>query len=105
LSLPEIRFKMEFRFVCVFRTSPKIENRAGDRAIEGLEWCTRLSADRDRRTSNRRMLRGINGRGRQDDRLGNDASHGTLAWSSEAGDTGQRTPPKASGRLGPLTNK
>ena len=24
LSLPEIRFKMEFRFVCVFRTSPKI---------------------------------------------------------------------------------
>src|SRR5438477_5298489 len=48
-----------------------------------VEWCTRLSADRDRRTSNRRMLCGINvhceetfGRGRQDDRLGNDASHG-----------------------------
>jgi hypothetical protein len=63
-----------------------LENRTGERAIEGLEWCTRLSADRDRRTSNRRMLRGINvhreetfGRGRQDDRLGNDASHGTLA--------------------------
>jgi hypothetical protein len=31
------------------------------------------------------------GRGRQDDRLGNDGSHGTLASSSESGDTGQCT--------------
>src|SRR6202011_4445087 len=30
-----------------------LEDRTGERAIEGLEWCTRLSADRDRRTSNR----------------------------------------------------
>jgi hypothetical protein len=68
-----------------------LERRTGERAIEGLEWRTRLDADRDRRTSDRRMLRGIGvhreetfGWGRQDDRLGNDGSHGTLASSLES---------------------
>src|ERR1700746_2115163 len=69
--------------------------RTGERAIEGLEWRARLDADRDRRTSDRRMLRGIGihleetfGRGRQDNRLGNDGSHLTLASPSEPRDTG-----------------
>ena len=73
-----------------------LERRTGKRAIEGLERRTRLEADRDRRTSDGRMLRGIGvhheetfGRGRQDDRLGNDGSHGTRVSSSESGDIGQ----------------
>jgi hypothetical protein len=52
------------------------------------------------------MLRGIGvhreetfGWGRQDDRLGNDGSHGTLASSLVSLDTGQCRPPGASGRL------
>ena len=63
-----------------------LERRTGERAIEGLEWRARLDADRNRRTSDRRMLPRISvhreeafGWGRQEDRLGNDASHGTLA--------------------------
>ena len=35
------------------------ERCAGERAIESLEWRTRIDADRDRRTSDSRMLRGI----------------------------------------------
>src|SRR6516225_4853484 len=35
-----------------------LERRTGERAVEGLEWRTWLDADRDRRTSDRRMLRG-----------------------------------------------
>src|SRR5215475_7375796 len=69
------------------------ERRAGERAIKSSEWRTRLDADRDRRTSDRRMLCRISvhreetfGWRRQDDRLGNDASHGTLASYSESGD-------------------
>src|SRR5262249_28484405 len=75
-----------------------LERRTGERAIEGLEWRTRLDADRDRRASDRRMPPRINvhreetfGRGRKDDRLGNDGSHGTLASSSVSGDIGQFT--------------
>src|SRR5215471_9443122 len=86
-----------------------LERRTGERAIEGLERGTRLEVDRDRRTSDRRMLRGIGvhheetfGRGRQDDRLGNDGSHGTLASSSESGDTGQCTPPRPAAARCPL---
>jgi hypothetical protein len=67
--------------------------------LEGLEWRTRLDADHDRRTSDHSMLRGIGvhreetfGWGRQDDRLGNDGSHGALASSLESGDTGQCRP-------------
>src|ERR1700720_3781608 len=81
-----------------------LEHRTGERAIEGSEWRTRLGADRDRRTSDRRMLRRISvhreetfGWGRQDDRLRNDASHRTLASYSELhrsahGAQGQRPP-------------
>ena len=36
-----------------------LERCTGERAVEGLEWRTWLDADRDRRTSDRRMLRGI----------------------------------------------
>src|SRR5260370_24090856 len=61
-----------------------LEYRTGERTIEGSEWRTRLDADRHRRASDRRMLRRISVHreetfswGRQDDRLGNDASHDT----------------------------
>src|SRR5215469_12782777 len=36
-----------------------LEGCTGERAIEGSKWRARLDADRDRRTSDRRMLRGI----------------------------------------------
>src|SRR5215469_13177017 len=80
-----------------------LERRTGERAVEGLEWRTWLDADRDRRTSDRRVLRGIGvhreetfGWGRQDDRLGNNGSHGTHASSLESGDNGQCRPPGGS---------
>src|SRR5262249_50092728 len=77
-----------------------LEHRAGERVIEGSEWRTRLGADRDRRTRDRRMLCRISvhreetfGWGREDDRLGNDASHGTLAriLNPETPGNGQRS--------------
>src|SRR5215472_17922813 len=75
-----------------------MEHRAGERAIEGSEWRTRLGADRDRRTRDRRMLRRISvhreetfGWRRQDDRLGNDASHGNSLRIQKAETSGKRS--------------